>query len=116
MAVSYPMSLRLIPANDNAKVAAITYGPLLLAGDMGTGGINPPAPFARDQLEFVKYNIPEDVISSVTVKKRKLTEWLTPLAGKQLTFETKDVAARLITLIPYYQIDKQRYVLYWNLK
>ncbi|WP_184549427.1 glycoside hydrolase family 127 protein [Mucilaginibacter sp. FT3.2] len=116
VAVSFPMSLRLIPANDNAKVAAIAYGPLLLAGDMGTGGINPPAPFARDQLEFVKYNIPEDVISSLTVKKRKLTDWLTPLAGKQLTFETKDVAGRPITLIPYYQIDKQRYVLYWNLK
>jgi len=114
--VNFPMSLRLIPANDNAKVAAIAYGPLLLAGDMGTDGINPPAPFAKDQLEFVKYNIPEDVISSLTVKKRKLTEWLTPLAGKQLTFETKDVGARPITMIPYYQIDKQRYVLYWNLK
>lgn len=114
--VNFPMSLRLIPANDNAKVAAIAYGPLLLAGDMGTGGINQPAPFARDQLEFVKYNIPEDVISSLSVKDRKLTDWLTPLAGKQLTFETKDVAARPITLIPYYQIDKQRYVLYWNLK
>lgn len=114
--VNFPMSLRLIPANDNAKVAAIAYGPLLLAGDMGTGGINPPAPFARDQLEFVKYNIPEDVISSLSVKDRKLTDWLTPLAGKQLTFETKDVAARPIILIPYYQIDKQRYVLYWNLK
>jgi DUF1680 family protein len=114
--VNYPMSLRLIPANDEAKVAAIAYGPLLLAGDMGTNGINPPAPFAKDQLDFVNYNIPEDVISSLSVKDRKLTDWLTQLTGKQLIFKTKDVAARPITLIPYYQIDKQRYVLYWNLK
>ena len=44
-----------------------------------------------------------------------LQPWL--FAGaKQLIFKTKDVAARPITLIPYYEIDKQRYVLYWNLK
>ena len=113
--VNFPMSLRLVAANDNAKVAAIAYGPLVLAGDMGTGGINPPAPFAKDQLDFVKYNIPGDVISSLNVKNRKLTDWLTPATGKQPTFTTKNVAARPITLLPYYQIDKQRYVLYWNL-
>ncbi|MEO6979906.1 MAG: DUF4986 domain-containing protein, partial [Mucilaginibacter sp.] len=64
---------------------------------------------------FVKYNIPDDVISSLNVKDRKLNDWLTPAKGKQLTFTTKDVAARPITLLPYYQVDKQRYVLYWNL-
>ena len=113
--VNFPMSLRLVAANDNAKIAAIAYGPLMLAGDMGTGGINPPAPFAKDQLDFVKYNIPGDVISSLNVKDRKLTDWLTPAKGKQLTFTTKDVAARPITLLPYYEVDKQRYVLYLNL-
>nr|WP_294950597.1 glycoside hydrolase family 127 protein [uncultured Mucilaginibacter sp.] len=113
--VNFPMSLRLIPANDDAKVAAIAYGPLLLAGDMGTASITPPAPFAKDQLDFVKYTIPEDVISTVSVKNRKLTDWLTPVTGKQLTFQTKNAAARPLTLIPYYQVDKQRYVIYWNL-
>jgi DUF1680 family protein len=113
--VNFPMSLRLIPANDDAKVAAIAYGPLLLAGDMGTASITPPAPFAKDQLDFVKYTIPDDVISTVSVKDRKLTDWLTPVTGKQLTFQTKNAAVRPLTLIPYYQVDKQRYVIYWNL-
>jgi hypothetical protein len=49
------------------------------------------------------------------VKGRKLNEWLKPVAGQPLTFETRGVASRPITLMPYYEIDKQRYVLYWNL-
>ena len=113
--VDYPMSLHLMPTNDNSKVAAIAYGPLVLAGDMGTEGMKAPAPFAKDQLDYTNYNIPNDVTNSLSLKGRKLNDWLTPVPGEPLTFETKGVVARPITLIPYYQIDKQRYVLYWNL-
>lgn len=115
IAVTYPMSLRLVAANDNPNVAAVAYGPLVLAGDMGTEGMKAPAPFANDRLEYIDYSIPNDVISSLNVKGRKLNDWLTPLPGQPLVFTTKNAASRPITMIPYYQIDKQRYVLYWNL-
>jgi len=113
--VTYPMSLRLVAANDNPDEAAIAYGPIVLAGDMGTGGITPPAPFAKDQLDFTKYRIPNDVISSLDVKNKRLKDCFTPVAGRPLAFETKGIAARPITLLPYYQIDRQRYVIYWSL-
>jgi DUF1680 family protein len=113
--INYPMSLHFMATNDNSKIAAIAYGPLVLAGDMGTEGMKSPAPFAKDQLDYTNYNIPGDVISSLDVKGRKLNEWLKPVAGQPLTFETRGVASRPITLMPYYEIDKQRYVLYWNL-
>ncbi|MFI5140115.1 MAG: beta-L-arabinofuranosidase domain-containing protein [Sphingobacteriales bacterium] len=116
IAVNYPMSLRLVAANDNPDEAAIAYGPLVLAGDMGTGGIRPPAPFGKDQLDYKDYEIPNDLISSLNLKDKKLDDCLVPVAASPLVFETKGVAARPIKLMPYYQIDKQRYVIYWNLK
>jgi hypothetical protein len=41
---------------------------------------------------------------------------LIPVNGKQLVFKTTGVASKEITMIPYYQIDKQRYIIYWNMK
>ncbi|MEO6850219.1 MAG: beta-L-arabinofuranosidase domain-containing protein, partial [Mucilaginibacter sp.] len=115
VAVTYPMSLRTIATNDNPDKAALAYGPVLLAGDMGTEGIKAPAPFAKDQWDFKNYNIPADLISSLNVKGKKINDWLIPVAGHPLTFTTKNVAARPVTLTPFYKIDKQRYVMYWDL-
>jgi len=110
------MSLHLLFTNDNPDLAAVAYGPIILAGDMGTGGIDAPAPFARDQLDYRNTPVPESVISALSIKGRKLTDCISPLNGKPLAFKTSDAAFREITLIPYYKINRQRYVIYWNLK
>ena len=114
--ISYPMTLHLIATNDTPDKAAIAYGPLVLAGDMGTDGIQQPAPFARDQQDFKNYNIPAEVISSLNAKGRDVDTWLKPVDGQSLIFKTKGVASREITMMPYYEIDRQRYVLYWDMK
>ena len=104
--ITFPMSLRLVATNDNPNMAAVAYGPIVLAGDMGTEGIQAPAPYAKDQLDFRNY----------AINGRKLNDWLKPVTGKQLTFQTSGVGSQEITLMPYYKIDKQRYVIYWNMK
>ena len=115
--VSYPMELRLVSTNDNPNKAAIAYGPILLAGKMGIEGIKEPAPYAvNDQNEFNNYNIPADVISTLNTQGKKITDWLKPVPGQPLTFKTVGTASREITLIPYYQLHSERYVLYWDLK
>ncbi|MDN5286606.1 MAG: glycoside hydrolase family protein [Mucilaginibacter sp.] len=113
--VTYPMSLRLVATNDNPKEAAIAYGPLVLAGDMGVEGIKAPAPFAKDQLDYKDYMIPKDITNSLNVNGRRLDDCIIPVAGRPLIFGTNGIAPRPIILMPYYQIDKQRYVIYWNL-
>lgn len=35
---------------------------------------------------------------------------------KALSFEVKDALLEKITLIPYYQIHRERYVVYWKIK
>ena len=114
--ITYPISLRLVATNDNPNMAAVVYGPIVLAGDMGTDGIQAPAPYAKDQLDFRKTAIPDNIVSTLNINGRKLNDWLIPVNGKQLVFKTTGVASKEITMIPYYQIDKQRYVIYWNMK
>ena len=110
------MTLHLVATNDNPNMEAVLYGPIVLAGDMGTEGMHPPMPFAKDQLDYKNVPVPKDIISSLNISGKNLDDWLIPVNGKPLTFKTVDVAAKPVTMIPYYQIDKQRYVIYWDMK
>jgi uncharacterized protein len=114
--ITYPMTLHLVATNDNPDMAAVVYGPVVLAGDMGNELMNTPMPFARDQNDFRNAPVPESIISTLNISGKKLNTWLIPENGKPLVFKTTGVASREITLRPYYQITRQRYVLYWNLK
>jgi uncharacterized protein len=115
--ITYPMSLRLVATPDNPDKAAIAYGPVVLAGSMGTEGIKEPAPFAKDQNDLNRYPVPANIITALNTHGAKITDWLKPVAAVPLTFKTTNsVAASDITLMPYYKIDRQRYVLYWDLK
>jgi len=113
--ISYPMSLRWIPTNDNPQKAAIAYGPIVLAGDLGLQGIKDPAPFARDQKDYVGYDSLPDLSTALPVKGRHPGEWLKPVKDRPLVFKS-DLPEKAITLIPYYRTDRDRYILYWDLQ
>jgi DUF1680 family protein len=114
--VTYPMTLHLVNANDNLNCAAVAYGPIILAGKMGTEGLISPAPYAGGQNDFNGFPVPAGVISSLDTHDGKVAGWLKPVPGQPLTFKTlAGVASREITMIPYYQLHDERYVLYWRL-
>jgi hypothetical protein len=113
---SMPMALRLVPTNDNPKIAAVAYGPILLAGSMGKEGMTKPAPYAEDQDDLGKYPVPESLKIMIDTGGKRITEWIQPISGKlPLTFELKDAQQEKAILLPYYQIHDERYVVYWKL-
>jgi len=114
--VTFPMSLHLIAANDDPDKAVIAYGPVVLAGEMGTEGLKQPVPYANDQNDYNSYAIPDDVISTLHAKGSKPEKWVKAVSNMPLTFKTQGVSARDITLVPYYQLHHERYVLYWDIK
>lgn len=115
--VTYPMELRIVPTNDNPNKAAIAFGPILLAGEMGKEGIKDPAPYAvTSQSEFYSQPVPTDIISTLNVQGKKISDWLKPIVGQPLEFKTAGAANRDITMIPYFQLHGERYVIYWDLK
>ncbi len=115
--VTYPMSLRVIPTNDNAKVAAIAYGPIVLAAPMGTESMTGTRPYhdAQDPYEYYgfDYHIPNNIMHSIDTKGKDLISLIHPVEGKKLTFT---VDGTPITLVPFYNLHRERYVVYWDLK
>lgn len=116
--ICYPMQLRLVPANDNPNLAAIAYGPIVLAGEMGRLGLSDPAPYAKDQLDYVQCDVPEGLINTIETEGESLSKWVKALPHEApLTFELRRCPhAESLKLIPYYRLHHQRYVLYWNFK
>lgn len=115
--LTIPMSLRLVPLNDNPNVAAIAYGPVVLAGAMGKEGMTEQAPYAEDQDDLAKSPIPENIKTILNTGGKRISDLVKRVPGKSpLTFEVKDALQEKATLLPYYQIHRERYVVYWKLK
>jgi DUF1680 family protein len=114
--VNYPMRLQIAEANDNLDKAAVTYGPLVLAGVMGTEGMVAPAPFSNPELYndyyTYEYNIPAGIKTSLQIDKKNLSKNIKPVAGEKPAFIAEKENVRLE---PVYKIHGQRYVIYWDI-
>ena len=112
--VTYPMSFSLEAAPDDTSRAALCYGPVVLAGELGTEGMQKPAPYSDSSKynDYYTYNyhIPEGLPVNLVLEK---SNWENSFkrVGKGLTFETRDGGR----ISPLYDIHRQRYVVYWKL-
>ncbi len=114
--VSYPMTLRAIATSDNPNKVALAYGPIVLAGVMGTEGMLEPAPYSNPGLYndyyTYNYNVPQNIINALAMDKGKPENSIKPVGGAKLTFQTKEG----ILFKPLYDIHRERYVVYWDVK
>ncbi len=115
--LNYPMHLYLSATNDNPDKAAIMYGPLVLAGAMGTEGMESPAPFSdpckHNDYYTYDYHVPDNLISALYLDRNKLSNSIKSVGTEGLIF---NVLKENIRLEPIYKIHHQRYVVYWDLK
>lgn len=112
--VTYPMDFYLEPAPDSPKIVALLYGPVVLAGKLGTKGMESPAPYS-DPLKYndyytYDYHIPENLPVTLKWDEKHPGKSLKRI-GKCLEFETAEGQI----LAPLYDIHRQRYVVYWKL-
>jgi uncharacterized protein len=113
--VRIPMSLHMEALPDAAHIQALMYGPVVLAGDLGTAGLEgvkrygPSAPpmgrvSAIDVPTFVA-NSSADVLAHVK-----------PVDGQPLTFRTSGLGQpKDVTLVPLYKTFEPRYTVYWTI-
>jgi uncharacterized protein len=116
VAVTLPKALHLDPTPDNRRRAAIMWGPLVLAGDLGPEPARGPGPRA-----------PQPEAPVLLAADRPVTDWLKPVAGKPGTFRTAGVARPAssgapgtmtegeIDFMPFYQVQHRTYGAYWDL-
>jgi DUF1680 family protein len=107
-----PMAVRVRPAMDDSRMVSFFYGPVLLAGALGTEGM-PTTDTATSPQGFHKLLIPP-VPSLISI----LPDALTPVANQPLHFTASAVGTTnqplSIGLMPFYDLHHQRYTIYWR--
>jgi DUF1680 family protein len=98
-----PKTLRLEGLPDNRNRAALMWGPLVLAGDLG--------PEQRGG--------PTEAIPSFVTDAKPVDEWLKPVAGSAGVFRTAgrsiDDAPVDVEFTPFYRLHRRTYAIYWDL-
>ncbi len=109
--IQLPMKLHteFLPGSTNE--IALLYGPIVLAGELGTNAM--PKPFAHAQTDFSRLPAPDAPV--FVGAAAQLLKHIELVAGKSLTFRTRGLGQpRDVTLIPFYQLHRERYSVYWN--
>jgi hypothetical protein len=103
--LTLPKALRLEPTPDNPRRAAILWGPLVLAGNLGLeleGGEERRAPLPQ----------PPPLI----VAERPVAEWVRPAPGRPGEFRTEGaLEGRDLPLVPFYRLHRRVYAAYFDL-
>lgn len=111
---TYPMEMRLEKTPDNPQRGALLYGPIVLAGELGTQGMQDPAPFSDPKLYndyyTYDYHIPAGLKTRLKVNPKHPKNALQRV-GTGLVFKTEDG----VVVKPLYDVHQQRYVVYWDL-
>lgn len=110
-----PMHLRVEPLKDNANIAAIYYGPLVLAGDLGTDGVTEARVNISDNFfgGVPSFMNPTKPVPHLTGSMTKL-DWLTKVEGKQEFTTTATSDGSTLRLLPLYQAIGMRFADYWT--
>jgi hypothetical protein len=109
--IQLTMKLRTEPLPGASNIVAVLYGPVVLAGELGTNGM--PKPYAGSQTQFSRVSdpvVPAFVGNAASILKNIKGP------GASLVFRTKALdQPKEITLVPLYRANHERYTVYWNL-
>ena len=117
--MALPMRLTTESLPDSSQYAAFFYGPVLLAGRLGTEGLTPAdfhggGPFDSPG-QTAQKKIPESHVPVFLGTVANALPKILPVPGHPLTFQTHGLAQpRDVTLVPFYRLFFERYALYWN--
>jgi len=109
--IRLPMSLHTEPLPGTTNMVAILYGPIVLAGTLGTNGM-PADPYAENQTKFVKW--PPAPVPVFVADNDSLLKHIRA-TREPLTFKTKKLGhPEDVTLVPFYRAQHERYTVYWR--
>lgn len=110
-----PMKLRVVRQPQCPTWMSVFYGPMLLAGELGSEGFT--------QKDYIGLYTPirsmrplEEAPVFIAENDAELLSRIHPVPGKPLTFRTEGLARPQDALLaPLYRIHFQRYAIYWQM-
>jgi uncharacterized protein len=119
--VKLPMRLHLHAIPDDPSLVAIMYGPLVLAGELGTQDLDPRQIYSDDK--FLHGGFSTVAVPQLAGDPHAPDKWIQPVTShigskdKPLTFRTVNVGRpEGVTLSPFYRLFNQRYCVYWRFR
>ncbi len=115
VALTLPKALHLEPLPDNQRVAAILWGPLVLAGDLA-----PVQGSESDEESDInegntKRSWMPVKITSLVAAERPPENWLKAIPGQAGAFRSVGVGReRDVELLPMYRLHHRTYSVYWD--
>jgi len=112
--LTIPKSLRLEPTPDDASVAALMWGPLVLAGDLGP---------RRDGSRRERASETPIVAPTLVTDDRPVEQWVVPNGARAGDFRVVNVARSLVqpsaavgdvSLTPFYRTHGRTYSVYFD--
>lgn len=129
--VEYPMSLHTQPLPGAPEKVAVLYGPIVLAGALGSRDMPEGGAYAKGHLAYTGNDLfmPDSLrakdepyaldntpsIPVLNADPARVDEWIKPVSGEPLSFRTTGVGLEDdVTLRPFYDVHHQRYTVYWT--
>ena len=108
------MALHMEALPDDHHIQALMYGPVVLAGDLGTAGLQGIKRYGPSAPQVGRVT-PIDVPSFVATSPAEVLSHVSTVAGTPLTFRTRGLGQpNDVTLIPLYKTFEPRYTVYWT--
>jgi hypothetical protein len=110
--VSLPMDLHIDALADDPTLQAVMYGPLVLAGRLGSENLSKAMVYIGNETSPGGKPVPVPVIAS---NSKGPLGWVKPISSQPLTFRTWGQAQQ-IALVPLYKLFDERYAVYWKVQ
>lgn len=113
VSITLPMALRKYTARDDAHKVAFLYGPIVLAGALGSEGL--PEDTIIDETAL---NPKTAAVPVIWTEEEDVRRWINVVDASKLTFElSKEVTStgEAVKLIPFYAVHHEFYTVYWPL-
>jgi hypothetical protein len=107
------LTMQVEPLPSDPATVSLVYGPVVLAGDMGSNGLPANGQEAKGPGDFNK--VPDPPAPEFDCPAAEIPRHLEVLSGKGIAFKTVGVVKPAdLTLIPFYQVHHDRYTVYWK--
>jgi len=115
LVVRFPMALHTEPTPDDPSLQAVMYGPLVLAGKLGTAGLTPAVLRAEptQPRHIPEYKSDPVAVPAFRAPSTEPATWIAA-GATPLTFHTTGQTQN-VEFIPFYKIFDERYAIYWKM-